>query len=280
MGGKCQRAASPPPSARRCCRRLRRHVGDDLPVRRGGDGQLVAGLHVRLVEAGVDPVRVEGLQVRVQVDAPVGGIGEPVQSLAAVRVGARGRHPEHVAGRQPGQRDPVAVERVQADRLVVQGDLVDRGRGQVEERGRPGRRAAEPDHADRAERLLVTGQVEVHLVGGDRDERRARRRLVAGQVRSHRVAVPSAEFWPSQRSRSCSGRLLVRPYPRTRRRLIPAVRLTAGGPGLSVIRGLACVAGTWAVPPARRPRPAATAAVAATAAAAATAAVAAVDAAS
>ena len=28
------------------------------------------------------------------------------------------------------------------------------------------------------------------------------------------VAVPSAEFWPSQQSRSCSGRLLVRPYPR------------------------------------------------------------------
>ncbi len=150
--------------ARRWRRRFSRHVRHDLPVRRGGDGQLVGGLHVRLVEACVDPVRVESLQVRVQVDAPVGGVGEPVQPLAAVRVGACGRYPEHVVGGQPGQRDPVAVERVQADRLVVQGDLVDRGRGQVNKRGRPGRRAGEPDHADRAECLLVAGQVEVHLV--------------------------------------------------------------------------------------------------------------------
>ena len=168
--------------------RLGRHVRDHHPVRRGGHRQLVAGLHVRLVEARVHPVRVERLQVRVQVDALVGRVGEPVQPFAAARVGAVGRHPQHIARRQAVQRDPVAVERVQADRRPVQGDLPHRGGGQVEKRGRARCRAVKPDHGDRAEHLAARPrQVQVHLVRDDLDEGRTSRRFVASQVRCHRV---------------------------------------------------------------------------------------------
>ena len=86
---------------------------------------------------------------------PVRRIGEPVQALAAARVGAVGRHPEHVVGGQPGQRDPVAVERVQADRRVVQRDLADHGGGQVDKGGRARRGTAEPDYADPVERGIA-----------------------------------------------------------------------------------------------------------------------------
>ena len=91
--------------------RLGRHVRDHHPVRRGGHRQLVAGLHVRLVEARVHPVRVERLQVRVQVDALVGRVGEPVQSFAAGAGGrhAGRRHPQLVAAR-PMPAVQVAVE--------------------------------------------------------------------------------------------------------------------------------------------------------------------------
>ncbi len=173
--------------------RLGGHVRHHQPVRRGGHRQLVRGLHVGLVEARVHPVRVERLQVRVEVDPAVGRVGEPVQPFAAARVGAVGHDPQHITGRQPLQGDPVAVKSVQADRLAVQGDLAHRGGGEVDEAGRARCDAVEPDHADRAEHLVVACEVEIHVVRGDGDDRRAGRRLVAGQVRCHRL-VPSS-YW-------------------------------------------------------------------------------------
>ncbi len=200
---------------------LRRHVRHHDPVRRGGHRELIGGFHVRLVKARVHPVGVERLQVRVQVHPPVGRVGEPVQPFPAARVGAVGHHPQHVAGRQRGQRDPVAVEGIQPDRLLVQGDLSHRGRGQVDEAGRAGRRAVEADHAHRPEDLLAGGQVEVHLVRGNGDERRAGRRLVAGQVRCHRLIPSSARgsrpglsdvIAARGRAGACLGRRVIRPY--------------------------------------------------------------------
>ena len=61
-------------------------VGDDDPFLGGVDGQLEGGLEVGLVEAGVDLVGVERLELAVQVDAVVGRVDEAVQALALVAV--------------------------------------------------------------------------------------------------------------------------------------------------------------------------------------------------
>ena len=143
---------------------LGRHVGHDLPAVRRGDGQFVGRLQVGLVEASVDPVRVEGLQVGVHVHAAVGGVGEPVQALAAARVRAFRDHPELVLSGQASERDPVPVENVHADRHPVEGDLAHLRRGQVDERPRPGCIAAERHHGDRRERGLAAGQVQLDPV--------------------------------------------------------------------------------------------------------------------
>jgi len=110
-----------------------RHVGYRQPAFRGKHGELVGRLHVGLVEARVDAVRVEGLQVREQVDVAVRGVGEPVQPLAAARVTAIGVDHELVVRGEAAERDPLAVERVQADRGSVERDRVDFQRGEVDE---------------------------------------------------------------------------------------------------------------------------------------------------
>ena len=95
---------------------------------------------------------VEGLQVRVEVDPPVGRVGEPVQPLAASRVGAVGDHPEHVLGSQAVQRDPVAVERAEIDRRAVEGDRPTAGAVRSRKADEPG--ALQPNLITMTERNM------------------------------------------------------------------------------------------------------------------------------
>jgi hypothetical protein len=141
--------------------------GDDLPVGGCEDLELEPGLDVRLVEAGVDPVRVGGLELGVEVGAPIDGVDEAVQALAGVHVQALGDDLQLVVSRQVGQGDArtaVGGHRVEIDTVQPQnadraGDQIDeragarlgagereRGRGQVAV-GVPGRtrRQVEPD---------------------------------------------------------------------------------------------------------------------------------------
>jgi hypothetical protein len=116
VGGKCHVLTpspdgTPPPVVGGTAVSVRGHVGHDVPVLRRVHGELVGRLHVRLIEARVDPVRVEGLQVRVHIDLAVSRIGEPVQALAAARVGAFGIDHKDVALREARNGDPLAVER-------------------------------------------------------------------------------------------------------------------------------------------------------------------------
>src|SRR3712207_7934590 len=64
------------------------------------------GLQVRLFEVGVDPSGVGDLELRVEVDAAVDRVDEPVQPLPGVHVGAVGDHPrseEHTSELQSRQ---------------------------------------------------------------------------------------------------------------------------------------------------------------------------------
>ena len=61
--------------------------GDDAPVRRGGDSGGVASLEVRLVEGRKQPVLVVGLEIGVEIVAPVRRIAEAVEAAAVVAVG-------------------------------------------------------------------------------------------------------------------------------------------------------------------------------------------------
>ncbi len=176
--------------------RVRRHVRDHLPAVRHGDRELEGGLEVGLVEAGEDAVRVERLQVGVEVHAAVGGVGEPVQPLAAAGVGARRHHPQFVLRRERRQRDPVAVERVSPERLTVEGDLAHRRGGQVDEAGRAGMGATKAHRADRWECLLARGEVELHLVRDGLEQPGPVVCLVTGEVVRHGIRVlPRSAAW-------------------------------------------------------------------------------------
>jgi len=140
------------------------HVRQDQPVLGGDHRELERGLQVRLVEAGVDPVRVEGFQVGIQVDAVVGGVGEAVQTLPAPRVGTLSHHPQFVGGLEPVEGDPVAVERGSAHRHPVQDDLPDGRGGQLDEAGRLRDGALEVDGAGGQEGAGTVRQVQFHPV--------------------------------------------------------------------------------------------------------------------
>ena len=66
-----------------------RAVGDDLPVRGRGDGDVEGGLQVGLVEAREHPLGVGGLELRVQVHLVVDGVDEAVQPLTGVASSAQ-----------------------------------------------------------------------------------------------------------------------------------------------------------------------------------------------
>ena len=61
-----------------------RTVGDHLPVRGRGHGDVECGLDVGLVETGEHPLGVGGFELRVQVDMSVYRIDEAVQALSGV----------------------------------------------------------------------------------------------------------------------------------------------------------------------------------------------------
>ena len=163
-------------------------VGDDLPVRRRGHRERECPLEVGLVEAGVHPLRVRGLELRVEVDLAVDRVDEPVQPLAGVRVEQVGVDDEHVVGGQVGQRQPVLrpVGRG-VQRPPVEGDLVEPVGDHVDERGRPRPGRGEPDRGPGPEGPLAglaaaVGQVELHLVPGYGQQLRAGPCIDPGQV--------------------------------------------------------------------------------------------------
>jgi len=61
-------------------------VGNYLPFAGSAHGEAVAGLNVRLVEAGKEPVRFEGFEVGVEVLPPIFGVDELVEAVTRVVV--------------------------------------------------------------------------------------------------------------------------------------------------------------------------------------------------
>ena len=78
-----------------------------------GDVEGEDRLQVGLVEAGVHPLGVGGLELGVEVDLAVDRVDEAVQPLAGVRVAAVGVDDDPVLGGQLGQHD--AVRRLVAE---------------------------------------------------------------------------------------------------------------------------------------------------------------------
>src|SRR5690606_26562754 len=128
----------------------------DFEVRGGEHGQFERRLQVGLVEAGVHPLRVGGLELAVEVDVAVDRVDEPVQPFTGAHVGGVGDDPQFVVGTQVGKGDPLSVEhlgRVEGD--AVEGDFAYGRSHQVDEACRPGFRAVKPDHRGGGEGLVA-----------------------------------------------------------------------------------------------------------------------------
>ena len=197
----------------RLARDVRGHVRQHPPALRREHRELEGRLQVWLVEARVDPVCVVGLQVGVEVRAAVGRVGEPVQSLAAARVGAVGGHPQLVLGRQAVQHDPVAVEGRGRDGGAVEHDLAGGRGGELDEAAGAGAGAAELDRAGGPERLRATGEIELHPVGIHLQQPPSFPCLIPGEVIRHLAGtflcqVPRAAARPAgtgRRDDPCPG---------------------------------------------------------------------------
>ena len=166
-------------------------VGDDLPILRRGDGDVVGGLEVRLVEAGEHPLGVGGLELRIQVDLVVGGVDEPVQALAGMRVFAIGLDDQLVALGQAGQGEPLGLVVVaDLEGSAVQHRRTHPGRDDVDERLRAGRRGEDDrraGHERLARAVLGVGrlarQVELDAIVLHADRRGPCDGLLTGEVR-------------------------------------------------------------------------------------------------
>ena len=111
-------------------------VAADPPCARRGDAHGDAGLQVRLIEARQHLVRVEGLEVRVDVHLAVHRVAQPVQADAGVLVLALRGHRQAVgSGAQASKPEYVAVEPVlrRGQALAVQRAFIDRPRRDVDE---------------------------------------------------------------------------------------------------------------------------------------------------
>ena len=116
-------------------RRGRGGVRQDGPVLGHGHREGEGGLEVRLLEDGEDPTGVGHLELGVEIGLGVGRVGEPVQPLPGVHVGAVGDHRQLVVGHQIGQDDTgvdiglggVQLAAVQNDGVHPRGDQVDEG---------------------------------------------------------------------------------------------------------------------------------------------------------
>jgi hypothetical protein len=167
---------------------LHHRVRDDFPVLRRDDREAVDRLQVGLVEAGEHPLGVRRLELRVQVDAVVDRVDEPVQAFAGVHVPAVGAHRELVRLGQSGQRDALVLDvRADVDVRAVQGGRVHAVGDEVDPRPLTATGAGEPYGRRRGEGLLpgtavAVGQVELDVVAGDIEQVRAQFGLVAGQV--------------------------------------------------------------------------------------------------
>ena len=70
---------------------------------------------------------------------------------------------------QAGQRQPVAAQRQRIQLPAVERRSAQPGRPELDEAGRAGLPAAEPDVGDRAERVLAAAEVKVDVVFADVD---------------------------------------------------------------------------------------------------------------
>lgn len=166
-------------------------VGEDGPAFGCGDAELEDGFEVGLVERGEHPLDVLHEQLGVDVCLAVGGVGEPVHALAGVRVAHRGVDQQFVlAGRDPGEREPVPGERAGVDGVSVEGHGAQLGGLDFDE-GVSGRTRGESDDGTGVEGVVALRQIEVDRVPLDIEELGSELRFIARQY-GHGAMVPYA----------------------------------------------------------------------------------------
>jgi hypothetical protein len=163
---------------------------------------VVGRLEVGLVETGEHPLRVGRLELRVEVDALVDGVDEPVQALAGVHELAARADGQRVVLGQRGQLDAVLLAVAgHVQPLPVQLGGLDGLRDEVDPGRRAGLAARERDRGEGGEGALPglavpVREVKLDVIGLHIEQRRAPLCLLAGQVgRGHwspRVACGKA----------------------------------------------------------------------------------------
>ena len=196
-------AAAEPPVGQLLARGLAR-VRDQLPLGGRVDGQRVARLEVRLVEAGEEAVAVVRLEVGVEVLAAVLGVDELVEAVAGVVVVVLVDDLHRVLGGEGvgRQRQPV-LGLVRLDGRAVHLEGLDAAPGVVEEdvavtTTTPGEREANGDVA--AVALGAGGEVEVEVVGDVAHALGARDGLLLGQAVAHGDGLGSHRYLSEQRN--------------------------------------------------------------------------------
>ncbi len=168
-----------------------RGVGDHLPRRGSGHGELERRLQVGLLEHGEDATRVGHLELGVEVDLAVDGVDEPVQAFAGVRVFAVGDDDEFVLEREFVERNPGVGERRGRDAASVERDGVDASGDQVDE-GRRALGGGEAHGGGRPEHLRAGGQIQLDLIRLRVEDAATLLRFDAGEVFSrHFRMLPS-----------------------------------------------------------------------------------------
>src|SRR5439155_17890697 len=141
-----------------------------------------ARLEVGLIEAREHAVRVEGLELAMEVNPVIDRVLETVQPGADVLVVAGGQHVQLIRVAKVAQRDAGAVESVLGHFFAVQLAAVDRGYEEVDEAIRTRLLAEEMNSGLAGEGVGVAGQIEGDVVEGSLDQLGSASSLVARQV--------------------------------------------------------------------------------------------------
>src|SRR6266550_5395984 len=165
-------------------------IGDHDPVAGGQHREGEARLEVGLIEAGKHPVRVERLELAVEVDLVIDRVLEAVQPGTDILVVAGGQHVQLVRVAKVVQGNAGAIEGLLGHFFAVELAAVDRGCEEVDEAIGTRLLAEEMNRGLAGEGVGVAGQVERDVVQRSLDQLGAAAGFLARQVVSG-VHVPS-----------------------------------------------------------------------------------------
>ncbi len=143
-------------------------------------------------------MRVEGFELRVEVDPAVHRVSKVGEAHASALIRAGGQDAQFVLGLESLEADAGALEGISRQRAAVQLDALNGGGEEVDEGLGAGLRAAELNSGIAAERLVAGGQIEGDSVGEGR-----------GDEASSKASLIARQFTGSVLSEICTRRMLT-----------------------------------------------------------------------